>query len=274
MQNLSEIGWRKAQKVCALSALAAAWDGGAIVALVLATFSMAGMLTPSAKANTTASWVSETSGNWTNPGSWSTFPNFPNNGSPGPIYDAVINAPVGSDFTVTLSSDITVNSLTLSATLSQTAGTFQAGTVDVNAAGYFLSGGSLTTTTLNIGAPGGFVDQTGGTIDAGIVNVNAGVYQLNSGTLANATVNLNGGSFAVQNATLSSVDITAANSQAGSLQMNGELRIEDSLTLGSDVTVQGGFDFFDDTLGDSSDTLTNNGSTMNVVAGPSKLRRF
>src|SRR4051812_23056794 len=72
-----------------------------------------------------ATWVSASSGTWTNASKWSSNPQFPN----GPADTALIAA-AGTNYTVTLNSNIAVASLTIdssSATLNQTAGT-----LDVN----------------------------------------------------------------------------------------------------------------------------------------------
>src|SRR4051794_11160836 len=77
----------------------------------------------------TASWIAPIDSSWTDPSAWSTNPSYPNNGQPNPadLYNAIIAA-TGSAYTVSLNSDIDINTLSLnsaSATLAQTGGTFR-----------------------------------------------------------------------------------------------------------------------------------------------------
>src|SRR4051794_23543445 len=81
----------------------------------------------SAHGQTTASWLTPTSGFWSDGTKWSTSPVFPNNGQPAAAdtYNAVIAA-IGGSYTVTLNGPVTVNSLTLNspnATFRHDAGT-------------------------------------------------------------------------------------------------------------------------------------------------------
>ena len=63
---------------------------------------------------TPANWLNPASGVWTDAAKWSTSPTFPNNGAPnaGDHYDALIAA-IGSPYTVTLNTNVGVDSLTL-----------------------------------------------------------------------------------------------------------------------------------------------------------------
>ena len=84
---------------------------------------------------------------------------FPNNGNGGvATYDAMISA-VGSPYTVTLNTNVTVEDLLLSsanATLNQTSGTFTAtGAITLSAGTFQLNGGTISNTTVNV---------TGGTL--------------------------------------------------------------------------------------------------------------
>ncbi len=83
-------------------------------------------------ATVTSTWTSATSGVWNDDARWTNSPlqgGFPNNGSGGgATYGAVINA-VGTNYTVTLGTNITIEALTLSsvnATVNHTPGTFTA----------------------------------------------------------------------------------------------------------------------------------------------------
>lgn len=94
-----------------------------------------------------STWVSATSGDWTDSTKWTTNPISPNNGNPiGTTYDAIIGA-AGGSYTVSLGAPITINSLTLnsaSATLLHTPGSLNVGTIDLMAGTYRLDGGTLT----------------------------------------------------------------------------------------------------------------------------------
>src|SRR5262249_37480218 len=112
--------------------------------------------------NVTSTWSAGASGNWNVDANWTNVPalgGFPNNGNGGvATYDAVIS-PVGSPYTVTLSTNVTVANLSLnsaSATLNHTSGIFTTtGAIAVSAGTYQLSGGTIANSTINI---------TGGTL--------------------------------------------------------------------------------------------------------------
>jgi hypothetical protein len=109
-----------------------------------------------AHADTTATWLGET-GNWTDPTQWSTNPDYPNNGTPaGSDYDAQINAGTpDASATVTLGSDVTVNSLTLNNSFlefDQTGGVLTTNSLNFTAGNYFLSpGASISTSSIQLG---------------------------------------------------------------------------------------------------------------------------
>jgi hypothetical protein len=109
-------------------------------------------LAPAAVAQTTAAtWSSAVSGNWNDPTMWSSSPFFPNNGNPvGTSYTATVDA-TGAAYTVTLGTDVTVNSLTLNssdATIQQTAGTFT-GTINTQFGALNLTGGTIANSQIN-----------------------------------------------------------------------------------------------------------------------------
>jgi hypothetical protein len=115
----------------------------AATALAFAGTSLAGEITSSWSGNT---------GNWTDPTQWSTNPNYPNNGTPsGTTYDAVINAPGTGPYTVSLASNVTTDSVTLdsaNATLSQTGGTLTTTSLNISAGTYVVNDSSLQINTL------------------------------------------------------------------------------------------------------------------------------
>jgi hypothetical protein len=108
------------------------------------------MSTPVA-AQITADWIAPVSGDWTNSGRWSSNPVYPNNVG-GNSYDAVVDA-TGAAYTLSLSTPITIDHLTLdstSATIQQTDGgslTLLNG-LDLHAGSFLLANGSLTTPNL------------------------------------------------------------------------------------------------------------------------------
>ena len=125
-------------------------------------------------AQEVTSYWSGVTGSWTDPTQWSTDPNYPNNGTPsGVTYDAVINAPGTDPYTVTLNSNVTVDSVTMdspSATFSQTGGTLTTPVLNVAAGGYSLENGSLQGATLTAS--------------------NAAIVSLGNSTVSNSTLDL------------------------------------------------------------------------------------
>jgi hypothetical protein len=91
---------------------------------LLLAAAVAGVALP-AMAETTSSWINPVNGQWTDASKWSSNPCYPNNGSPAEtIYDALIGAG-NRAYTVTLSSDVCVDDLTINsygATLLHTGG--------------------------------------------------------------------------------------------------------------------------------------------------------
>jgi|GEM_PF-5315713 len=126
--------------------------------------SSAALLVPARAAIDTSTWASATSGSWNVDANWTNVPvggGFPNNGNGGvATYDAVISA-TGAAYTVTLSTNVTVEDLTISsanATLNQTAGIFTAtNAIALNAGIYQLSGGTISNTVINLSGTGSLV---------------------------------------------------------------------------------------------------------------------
>jgi hypothetical protein len=163
-----------------------------VLAASVATVSF-GLRFQVASADTTATWTSETSGNWTSTTLWSTSPNFPSNGTPAGVdYQALINAMGGTAYTVTLNTNVSVDSLMLDsadATVDQTAGTLSPGSLNIAAGNYELDGGTISGGTVT-GSTGTLLNASSGTLDgtpSGGITL-AGTLLQNSG----ATTYLNG----------------------------------------------------------------------------------
>src|ERR1700728_2714603 len=121
--------------------------------LLLSTCGIWGLATSALNAaDTTATWQSPTSGDWSRAANWSTSPNAPDNGTPSGVdYQAAIAA-TGSNYTVSLDSNITVDALTINsanASMQQTSGTLQAGIVNIEAGSYTLNGGTIQSGIIN-----------------------------------------------------------------------------------------------------------------------------
>jgi hypothetical protein len=139
-----------------------------------------GFLNPSSPAvlaaDVTSTWSTATSGNWNANPNWTNVPSlggFPNNGNGGvATYDAAIS-PVGSLYTVTLSTDVTIANLLLNsanATLSHTSGILTAtGAINLTAGTYSLAGGTIANSTVNAAVPISLTG-TGGTLLGVTVN--------------------------------------------------------------------------------------------------------
>ena len=177
------------------------------------------MLESHAWATITASWLNPASGSWNDPTQWTTNPAYPNNGQPSPasIYDAVINASNGIGYTVTVPTNITIESLSLNSpdatvfvplnetlrlangSMSVSAGTFDLqGTLNSDggvtiASNLLWENGTLSGNgSVNVLASGLVTIASGGqriistTLNnAGLINVSVGSPQLNGGTLNN-----------------------------------------------------------------------------------------
>jgi len=101
--------------------------------------------TSAAHAQTTATWLTDTTGNWNNSTKWSTNPEFPNNIGAN-LFNAVI-AISGNPYDVNLNTPITIENFTLSSATATV--NFQGGnTLTVNQALSF-TGGMITGTAAN-----------------------------------------------------------------------------------------------------------------------------
>ena len=200
---------------------------------------------------------------WDGGGDGTTFTD-PNNWStdtvPGAADDATIGSPFGSAFTVSLGSNISLNSLTMTsddATLSFNPGrvltlnsnsTVQAGSIElpdgsrINGAGGLTNEGAILVTgnahivpgsfsqngTLTVGATSAFVTLTVDDV------VNSGTIELGNGTTSTATIQVNNGH-------------TLTNAATGNLNTDGpaasQSRVLGNLTNDGDVSVTNIFEF-------------------------------
>ncbi|MGD0464706.1 MAG: hypothetical protein ABSB74_19650 [Tepidisphaeraceae bacterium] len=234
-----------------------------------------------ANADTTATWSTETSGDWTNATLWSTSPDYPNNGSPAGInYQAVVSAVGGTAYTATLDSDVTVDGITVDsadAEIDQTSGTLQAGTINVNNGAYQMDGGTIANTTLDI-SNGSFNVTTGvfdnvtvadGTLSVGsagglsgaTLTVQDGLTTTGSGTIvmnpvrAGLTVLFDGPSQSIDSITV----LGLADSGKGSIDISGpDSTSPTTLTLGAHSSLSGTLAIADGTQ--TGGTLINNGT--------------
>jgi hypothetical protein len=215
------------------------------IAICVAAF----VLCARAAAQTTASWSSAASGNWTDPTKWSTNPDYPNNGTPsGSTYWANIAA-AGSPYQISLTTPITLTGATLSspdATVNHTGSTvIFTDALNLNAGTWVMSGFS-TTLSGTINGGGGIISVLNGagvSLDgvtlgaplqaaAGINTTNISVF--NDLTLNDATISLT-------TARLT----TSGNSQikgTGTIVLSGgslAAPASGTLTLGSGVVVSG-----------------------------------
>ena len=130
---------------------------------------IAAPVAPAASVN--SEWTNPVSGNWTDGTKWSTTPNDPNNGTPsGVTYQALIDKVGPTPYSVTLNGNITIDSLSLSAsnaTLSHTSGTLTTSGLTLTAGTYQLKGGKVS----------------GGATGATVALAAGSQFQLTSGTL-------------------------------------------------------------------------------------------
>lgn len=137
--------------------------GRGLIAMLIAIAA----LTNRTFGQTSASWLTATDGSWTDPLKWSSNPNYPNNGQPGPLdhYDVVIDA-VGGNYLVNLpGTNVTVDSLSVTspnATLRQPSASFNVlGAARLEAGVFELNGSILSAGDLIVGS---VMDWLGGTV--------------------------------------------------------------------------------------------------------------
>ena len=164
--------------------------------LLPAALAVASCLSTAARAQTTATWLSPTSGNWTDPTMWSTNPYYPNSDNPSATtYDAVIDATgTGGQYTVYSNSptaisldSLTVNSAQASVyffSLTANSVSLQNGTLGIEEANVSnISTGGGTSLNLMQGQVGTLSITGGLNLDTQTVTFTNGIY------LNNATVN-------------------------------------------------------------------------------------
>ena len=169
-----------------IAAAAAAAAAAAVTGLAITSAASAGL--------NDASWLSGQSGQWTDPGNWSSNPFYPNDGAPpGVLYHAWINpSDASAPYTVSLNAPVGVQLLTVDsapATLAHGGGTLSAATLARIARGTLEVGGgtfaSANVTTLSAGGTlrvlGSGVARSGALFSRGNVSVGPGA-TLNVGT--------------------------------------------------------------------------------------------
>ena len=211
----------------------------AVVNVAAAATVLGIVATSAVAADVPAYWLGPTSGDWTTAADWSTSPNYPNNGTPaGVTYAANISA-AGATYTVTLGTNIAVDTLLLNSTAATLAQT----------------GGTLTANGVTIGA-GTYAVSSGGVLSAGTLALRGGTFSLgNGGALSGTAVTLAGGALNLSGGTLANVGVTG-----GDLTVLSELHVAGSLsvtaadgTSAGNVIVGGGTDV---TFDGASPTLT------------------
>jgi len=141
-------------------------------------FFFVSIIVSSLSANAAITWTQTASGTH----SWSTASNWAGGVVPGPADDVVFNNP-GSNQTITLSADVTVNSLKMSNIASPTY------KHTLNFAGY-------TMTVVQYGTPSSFIDLTStlvsntGTLNVNTTSYNGGYVKINACNLGAYTVNI------------------------------------------------------------------------------------
>lgn len=188
-----------------------------------------------ADTEVTASWTGG-AGNWTNVTKWTTNPDYPNNGTPaGTIYDAII----GASGTVTLNSNVAVDSITINsnnATLLQTGSVFTVGgLVDVRAGKYQLNSGTLTVPTLNVTGTATALLNGGTFRNMRITGGASAAMRFSQGTLDNTT--LAGAASLTSTDSVSVTNGLTLDNATLSLSNAGKLTFSGNQTLGGTGTV-------------------------------------
>ena len=160
--------------------------------LLPAALAVASCLSSVALAQTTATWLSPTSGNWTDPTMWSTNPYYPTSGNPtGTTYDALIDATgMGTSYTIQATAPITLHSLTIDSPLA---------TVDFQQL--------LTAGTINLDAGTLALSATSGATISKMTSSGSFSITAGSSTISNFS---NSGTFSVSGATVTLSNFTSS----------------------------------------------------------------
>ena len=206
-----------------------------------------------ASAGTTASWINTTGGSWTIATNWSTNPVYPNNGSPtsSDEYDVVIG-PSNTAYSLVLDQDVAVDQLILNnggTSFTDTAGTLQAGTIDVEAGFFHLRGGTLRN-VLFTGVPAAqlYIDSNyaSSTLDNVTLWVDALIQPVGSGsqlpTIIQNSLTLQNTTLTVANGQLSATGTASIGGTGtivlGTNSVGNSFRMTDSqMTVGSGIIV-------------------------------------
>ena len=189
-------------------------------------------------ADVTSTWNSST-GNWSDPTRWSSYPNFPNNGNGGNIYDAVINGGI-----VTLDQNIAIRTLNLNSAID---GSFDLSADTLNLNGTISGSGTTTVRTLNW--------STGAMFGAGTTTIpnNGQLTFPNPGTSVQLYRTL------VNNGSATMTD-TYVNFGAGTFQNNGSFTVTEN-----------GFHNFNTQVNFSSNAFNNSGTFTKLGTGTTQF---
>jgi fibronectin-binding autotransporter adhesin len=243
-----------------------------------------------ARADVSESWIASSSGNWTTAANWSPSTNYPNNGLPaGTNYQATVSLPGSAAYTVTVNSNIAVDSVAIgsaNATIDDTVGTLAVGGLSISSGVFELAGGTLfgasTGATVTLNSPSEFdlvsgklndLTFTGSDLDfsqPGIVHVTNGLNLSGNAlnlTSSSATVFFDGSSQTIDN-----LSINATASNPAILTVGGTGLPAMTLTLGANADVHGNLSL-DQNNGNVANTLLNNG-TLNADINSKTLAIF
>src|SRR5215216_4043464 len=182
----------------------------------------------SAARGDTANWLNPVNGNWTDASNWSTNPAYPNNVSPTPTYDVTIDA-AGANYTVSLNSNITLDSLQLNspnATLATNSGTVLDvhGPTNLMAGTFLLKDGTLRNTNLIAGANANRLLASGSsTLENVLLNSDVAVSDNSTLTLLNSPASTGGKITLASTTGYSALSINVPLGQMAVLNGSGEI---------------------------------------------------
>ncbi len=216
---------------------------GSKVSRVLAAAGLAVSAT-AALGQTDSYWNTAFGGAWTNAARWSSNPDVPNNGG-GTNYRAFIEA-VGSNYTITSNSDITLDYLRINsanATLRLDGGILSAPVIDLFAGRLELAGGTIANSTLNIGSSGLLAFTALSALDGMTINGNfttAGTVQVRHGLTLGGTMTFTGSLLFEGDQTLTG-DLTFRSNAPSAIVLRRDLDtgIDETLTLAAGSRIHG-----------------------------------